>query len=66
MAAQRCGPRNSLVKILPHHLASTVLLFSESRRTDYVVHLAHFKTGITWEEIESAFPDRAEVWAVRA
>jgi hypothetical protein len=43
--------------VLPHHKASTVLLFSEQKREEFAEHLPHFTTLITFEDINSVFPD---------
>lgn len=52
----QCWAANPPANVLPHHQASTVLLFSEKRRAEFAAHLPHFKTLITFEEIEKAFP----------
>lgn len=43
-------------KVLPHHQATTVLLFSSEKKTEYLPHLSHFKTLITFENIKKNFP----------
>jgi hypothetical protein len=42
-------------------MASTGIFFSEEKREEYAEHLPHFKTQITFEEIEGEFPQLA-VW----
>jgi hypothetical protein len=44
------------VKVLPHQAASTGLFFSEGKREEYAPHLEHFKSLMTFEEIEAQFP----------
>ncbi|QQO19476.1 hypothetical protein JJB98_05965 [Bradyrhizobium diazoefficiens] len=43
-------------KVLPHSKATTMLLCSAIRLRDYSKHSHHFKTVVTFEDIESAFP----------
>jgi hypothetical protein len=52
----QCWMSNPPANVLPHHNASTVLLFSEQKRGEFAEHLAHFKTLITFEDIKSIFP----------
>jgi hypothetical protein len=46
-------------KVLPHSLATTALLFSALKRTEYASHLRHFDTLITIEDVEKNFPKAA-------
>jgi hypothetical protein len=55
----QCWAKKALAKVLPHHHASTVLLFSEQKREEFAPHLPHFKTLITFDDIEKAFPQLA-------
>jgi hypothetical protein len=43
-------------KVLPHSAASTVLLYSFAKSTEYGPHLEHFASLITFEEIFARFP----------
>jgi hypothetical protein len=42
--------------VLPHHQASTALLFSSRKSREYAEHLPHFRTLITFESLKSSFP----------
>lgn len=42
--------------VLPHHQATTALLFSEAKSAEYAGHLSHFKTRITFESLRKNFP----------
>lgn len=52
----QCWAATPPAKVLPHHQASTVLLFSDHKRTQFAPHLLHFRTLITFEEIGATFP----------
>jgi hypothetical protein len=58
----QCWVANPPANVLPHHRASTALLFSEQKRAEYAPHLSHFNTLITFEDIATAFPHLA-VWS---
>jgi hypothetical protein len=51
-----CWADQAPSNVLPHHQASTMLLFSAQNARKYETHLAHFKTLITFESIENTFP----------
>ena len=53
----QCWVTKSPANVLPHHQATTVLLFSAKKLADYAAHLPHFKTLITFEDIERHFPN---------
>jgi hypothetical protein len=55
----QCWTTNPPARVLPHQKASTVLLFSETRRAEYASHLPPFRTLITLEDIERKFPEVA-------
>ncbi|WP_029587553.1 hypothetical protein [Bradyrhizobium sp. URHD0069] len=57
----QCWADKPPAKVLPHQRASTGIFFSEEKREEYEPHLQHFKTLITFEEIEREFPHLA-VW----
>jgi hypothetical protein len=59
----QCWATNPPAKVLPHHRASTVLIFSEQKRAEYAAHLSSFKTLITFEEISKEFP-RSAMWPI--
>jgi hypothetical protein len=42
--------------VLPHHLATTALLFSAARAEEFAAHLPYFKTLITFESLRQNFP----------
>jgi hypothetical protein len=52
----QCWAMKPPAKVLPHDTASTVLLFSKTKESEYGLHLAHFQTHMTFEDIEVAFP----------
>ncbi|EGP07355.1 hypothetical protein CSIRO_3087 [Bradyrhizobiaceae bacterium SG-6C] len=52
----QCWVSDPPPKVLPHHLASTGLFFSERKRGEYAEHLPNFPTLIAFEEIEKEFP----------
>jgi len=56
----QCWAAKAPAKVLPHHQASTGLFFSETMRAEYVEHLDNLKALMTFEEIETDFPDVAK------
>jgi hypothetical protein len=56
----QCWAAKAPAKVLPHHQTSTGLFFSEAMRAEYVEHLDNFKALMTFEEIETDFPDVAK------
>ncbi|SIO67014.1 hypothetical protein SAMN05443247_11633 [Bradyrhizobium erythrophlei] len=56
-----CWARNPPPRVLRHQGASTGIFLSETKRTEYALHLGNFQTQITFEEIERHFPHLA-VW----
>lgn len=52
----KCWADKAPAKVLKHHKASTGIFFSEDKRQEYGEHLPHFKTQITFEEVERDFP----------
>ena len=55
----QCWARKAPAAVLPHTMAATMLLFSESKRHEYSPHLAHFGTLITFEDVQKNFPKAA-------
>jgi hypothetical protein len=55
----QCWAQNAPPNVLPHNLASTVLIFSEADRALFLSHLPYFKTLITLEDIKRQFPHAA-------
>jgi hypothetical protein len=56
----QCRANKAPTKVLPHHRASTGLFFSEAMRAEYAEHLSNFNSLITFEEIETEFPNIAK------
>ncbi|MBR1296633.1 hypothetical protein [Bradyrhizobium sp. AUGA SZCCT0042] len=56
----QCWAAKAPTRVLPHQRASTGLFFSEAKRTEYFEHLDNFKALMTFEEIETEFPDVAK------
>jgi hypothetical protein len=52
----KCWTETPPAKVLPHHQATTALLFSSTKADEYFPHLQHFKTLITFEEVRKNFP----------
>jgi hypothetical protein len=53
----QCWAAKAPTKGLPHHRASTGLFFSEAMRAEYADHLDNFSALMTFEEIETDFPN---------
>ena len=51
-----CWARASPKAVLAHSAADTMLLFSETRRADYLEHIHKFGSSMTFEEITKNFP----------
>ena len=60
----QCWANKPPARVLPHQTASTGIFFSEKKRDEYKPHLLHFKTQITFEEIERDFSHLA-VWRLQ-
>lgn len=52
----QCWVLNPPASVLPHHMATTLLLFSETKAEEYAQHLCHFEAHITFESIKKCFP----------
>lgn len=51
-----CWVRKTPPKVLPHQAASTGVFFSEKSRSKFAPYIHNFRTQITFEEVENAFP----------
>jgi hypothetical protein len=56
LARPRCWVRNPPPSVLPHTLATTVLLCSALKLPDYAAHLGHFEALISLEDVATKFP----------
>jgi hypothetical protein len=52
----RCWSIKPPAAVLPHHLATTVLLYSAAKHTEYDAHLGCFGALITFEALRANFP----------
>jgi hypothetical protein len=52
-----CWVNKAPASVLPHQLATTVLLFSEAQREEFAPHFEHFRSRITFEQIQNRFPN---------
>jgi hypothetical protein len=48
--------RKTPAKVLRHSMATTALLCSDTKLVEYAVHISHFATVFTFEEIKRRFP----------
>jgi hypothetical protein len=55
----QCWVANTPKNVLPQTRATTVLLCSARKLSEYAKHLRHFECVITFEDIANAFPDWA-------
>ena len=53
----RCWVAKTPYKVLPHAAATTVLLCSTRKLSEFARHLRYFETLTTFEDIEKEFPD---------
>ena len=51
----RCWANNAPPSVPSHEEADTMLLFGESRRSDFALHIAKFGSALTFEEIGCRF-----------
>jgi hypothetical protein len=52
----KCWTTTPPHNVLPHHGATTLLLYSATKTERYAAHLPHFKTLITFESLKRSFP----------
>lgn len=50
-------PESCPPKIVPHSMATTMLLFSENKRQEFQPHINHFDSSVTFEDIGMMFPE---------
>ena len=52
----QCWAGRTPAKVLPHSMATTALLCSDTKLIEYAAHISHFASVFTFEEIKRRFP----------
>ena len=53
----QCWLDDTPPKVLPHTEATTALLCSQTKLTEYAPYLRYFEPPITFEDVKKSFPD---------
>ena len=59
-----CWTKTPPSAVLPHHDASTLLIFSEAQREEFLPHIAKFDTSFTFEDASMVLPSGVTLPAI--